>query len=144
MKKQLQLSINLPFAYYTELDSATGAPLFRYPSPGMIRQYADALCAEMDLWKDCSEVEISSIRFEGGYIHLLKEEQLSQLLDKIQAVFSLSGDCEWIALTCPGRYLTGIAPLLAARRFKILLDIPTFIKESSSSCINSSYSSTAE
>ena len=62
MKKQLQLSINLPFAYYTELDSATGAPLFRYPSPGMIRQYADALCAEMDLWKDCSEVEISSIR----------------------------------------------------------------------------------
>ncbi len=133
MKKQLQLSINLPFAYYTELDSATGAPLFRYPSPGMIRQYADALCAEMDLWKDCSEVEISSIRFEGGYIHLLKEEQLSQLLDKIQAIFSLSGDCEWIALTCPGRYLTGIAPLLAARRFKILLDIPTFIKEEADS-----------
>ena len=128
MKKQLQLSVTLPFAYYTERDSATGVPLLRYPSPRMIRQYTDALCAEMDLWKDCEELEIGSIRFEGGYIHMLKEEEFRQLLEKISAVFSLSGDCEWIALTCPGGYIKGIAKLLAERRFRMLLDIPTFLK----------------
>ena len=129
MKKQLQLSITLPFAYYTTRDSAAGVPLLRYPSPRMIGQYTDALCAEMDLWKDCGEMEIGAVRFEGGYIHLLKEGQLRQLIGRISEVFSLSADCEWIALTCPGRYLKPIAPILAEQAVKIMLDIPTFLKD---------------
>ena len=129
MEKQLQMSVTLPFAYYANRDSATGVPLLRYPSPRMIRQYVDALCAEMPLWKDCGEMEISAVRFEGGYIHMLKEEQFRQLMEQIHAVFSLSEDCEWIALTSPGGYLKPIAPFLAAQNFKIMLDIPTFLKK---------------
>ena len=128
MAKQLQLSVTLPFSYYAEQDSATGLPLLRYPSPRMIREYADALCAETELWKDCGELEIGAVRFEGGYVHMLKEEQLRQLIEQIRSVFSLSGDCEWIAMTCPGRYLKVLAPILSEQRFRIMLDIPSFGK----------------
>lgn len=129
MKKNLQLSINLPFSYYLEKDSASGIKLLRYPSPHMIERYVHALCREMELFADCNDAEIQSIRFEGGYIHMLKHDTLAMLLNKIDTVFTLTSSCEWIALSCPGQYTKPIESLLAGRGFKLILDVPTFIEE---------------
>lgn len=129
MKKTLQLSINLPFSYYLEKDSASGIKLLRYPSPHMIERYVHALCREMELFADCNDAEIQSIRFEGGYIHMLKRDTLAMLLDKIDTVFTLTSSCEWSALSCPGQYSKPIESLLAGRDFRLILDVPTFIEE---------------
>ena len=129
MKKTLQLSINLPFSYYLEKDSASGTRLLRYPSPRMIERYVHALCREMELFSDCKDAEIRSIRFEGGYIHMLKHDTFAMLLDRLDACFTLAPACEWTALTCPGQYTQPIEALLAGRGFRLILDVPTFIEQ---------------
>ena len=127
VSKSLQISISLPFSYTRTRDPQSGIVLVKRPEREMVYKYVQALAKEIvNCAGGMDDVEIDAVRFVGGEIHFLWEQDLRLLMEKVLSCFKVSKDAEFISYAVPGRMTAGPVKALKEFGFEQMIDIPSF------------------